>query len=119
MTPFGFCVVPEVKAMIAGEAGIDRRRASDRIAIEQSRRTGWRPRAATAAGVSPTTSQSGSPRRDEQVGIHRQVIGVAEPVDGHDHIGLGRAEDVVDLLRAVEVHDRHDHGARGTRRPRT
>ena len=39
------------------------------------------------------------------------MVEVAEAVGGDDDVGLGGPEDVLDLLGAVEVHDRHDHGA--------
>ena len=64
------------------------------------------------AGVSPTTSHGvRGVRSGEQLVVHDEVVGVAEPVGGDDDVGLDRPEDVVDLLGAVEVDDRDDDRA--------
>ena len=47
----------------------------------------------------------------EEGRIDRQVVGVAEVVGRDDDRGARGAEDVPDLLGAVEVHDRHHHRA--------
>ena len=87
-TPLGLRVVPEVKPMSGGRVGIDgeRRREAAR------RRAGWRTGVAAAGqvggGVSPTTSQGGADRGgDEQLLVHGEVVGVAEPVGGDDTSG--------------------------------
>ena len=55
---------------------------------------------------------SGGPGRSaSSVVVDGEVVGVAEAVGGDDDGRLGGLEDVVDLLGAVEVHDRHDDGA--------
>ena len=105
----GSRVVPDVKPMIAGVGGIDGDGLATAGRRRGGRRTGWRPAGRSAAGVSPTTSHADAGRvRAGRVG--RQVVGVAEAVGGHDHIGPVAPEDVVDLLGPVEVDDRHDHG---------
>ena len=47
----------------------------------------------------------------DDVGQVRGVVAATEAVRRHEHGRVGGTEDVVELLRAVEVHDRHDHGA--------
>ncbi len=50
-----------------------------------------------------------------QVGTHRIEVGdeveVAERVGGHERLHSSALQDVQDLLRSVEVHDRHDDRA--------
>ena len=92
--------------------GVDGGGPGDRVGVEQRRRTAW-PRPGSVAGGRVADDE---PARDRvgaasSVVPHRQVVGVAEAVGGDDDGGLGGAEDVVDLLGAVEVHDRHDDGA--------
>ena len=116
MTPFGSRVVPEVKPMIAGGRGRPER-TGDRIAVEH------RVERARAPG-----RQLGRRRVADHQPPGRRVIGherlvggevvvVAEAVGGHDHRRRDGAEDVVDLLGPVEVHDRHDDRTEVGRRP--
>jgi hypothetical protein len=45
----------------------------------------------------------------EAAGEVGDEVTVAELVGGHEHLRAGLAQDVVDLLGPVEVHDRYEH----------
>ena len=111
ITPFGSLVVPEVNADQRGRVGVDRRRArrSARASssVGERRGAGGERRRRGVADDQPARARA----LGEQLLVHREVVGEAEAVGGDDDRRVGGAEDVVDLLGAVEVHDRHDDGA--------
>ena len=49
--------------------------------------------------------------------VRFEVLEATEPIGGDDDLGLGRADDVREFLRSVEVDDRHDHRADVRRAP--
>ena len=117
ITPFGSLVVPEVNAISAGASGSTGVGAAIGSPSSRSANGGARGRGATPAGVSPTTQPARPGPIGEEALPHRQVVGEPEAVGGDDDGGVGGVEDVVDLLGAVEVHDRDDHRAEVGGRP--
>src|SRR4029450_5523877 len=107
-TPLGSRVVPEVNPMRAGASG----------STADGPATGSAPGRAgdggggvggCGGGVSATRQPSGGRVAAEDLVPHGEVLAVAEPVGGHDQVGLGGPHDVLDLLGPVEVDDRHHH----------
>ena len=46
----------------------------------------------------------------QQILVGREIVGMAEPVGSDDELGLGDADDVLELFGPVEVDDGHHHG---------
>ena len=78
---------------------------------ERPSRTGQRT--GRRAGHEP---ELGRPAAHEVL-VDIQIVGATESVGGHDHVRMHGAEDVVELLRPVEVHDGDDDGTEIGRRP--
>ncbi len=91
-------------------------RPSDRRGVEQVREAdrGARQR---RGGFVADDDPRGYLVTDHQLAVQREVVDVPEARGRHHRGGARHREDVVDLLRAVEVHDRHHHRTQVDRRP--
>ena len=109
-----------------GEADDRRRSGSTDIGPVEwigpsSESNGTAPGGRSPAGDSPTTSQRTPGAAGQERPVVGQIVVVTEAVGGDHDRRRGRRQDVVDLLRPVEVHDGDDHrpqvGGRPEREP--
>ncbi len=108
-TPFGSRVVPDVKPITAGASGSTVPGRVERLGVEHRRERGRLLRQRDLVACRDEPQRVGVVR--EQAFVEFEVVAVAEAIDGHDDVGLGGPQDVPDFLRAVEMNDRHHHGA--------
>ncbi len=115
-TPFGFRGRPRGETDERRGVGINRLRAGDRVGVEE-RGEGLRPnRQGVRCGLARHQPARTGPVGEQPL-VVGQVVDVTEAVGGHDDVGGGRPEDVVDLFRPVEVHDGYHDRSQVGRRP--
>ena len=91
-----------------GRGRVGLHRAVDRLGVEER----VERRARRSGTSSPTTNTSSSAGRSgRSCSRFAEEVEVAEAVSGHEQPRARLAEDELDLLRSVEVDDRHRHGA--------